>query len=164
MSVTSSPLTTEERAERTLLDPRVIERTLPLAKAIGAIVGWANSAVTSVLCALWLEQLVRGSWSPIGMLSGLLFAFTFTLLQIYTNGRSPGGYLVVLLPDVLTTAAQHQRWTVALARALWSLVGSATLGWWLGLGSGWAVALLIGWYSARLPERLVFGRRSRRRR
>jgi hypothetical protein len=70
--------------------------------------------------------------------------------QVFTKDASAGGYLVALFPDVLTTAVQHQRWLVPVLRVL---LGEAA-----GLLSGLALAALIGWYSARLPERLLFGR------
>jgi hypothetical protein len=137
--------------ERILLDPAVVDRSRPLLKAVLAAVGWANSWATTTLSAMWIEQQITGQATWVSMVIGAIVAIVLTVGQVYTLRASGGGYLFCLLPDVGLTAIQHQRWLVPIFRLL--------LGEWGGLLVGWLLALWIGERSARLPERLVFGRR-----
>lgn len=137
---------------RPLISRATLHRTRPFFKAVLSIMGWANSAVTTVLCALWVEQQVTGRTSWIGWVAGFTVALVLTVGQIYTAGVSFGGYVACLLPDVLMTAAQHQRWLVVIMRVFFGRTVGAIL--------GWIGALIIGYYSARLPERLTFGDRT----
>jgi hypothetical protein len=133
-----------------LLDRSVIPRARPAAKAVLALVLWANSAVTSILCAAWIEAQLTGASTPLSWIIGVTLTVLLSVAQVFTKDASAGGYLVALFPDVLTTAVQHQRWLVPVLRVLLGEVG-----FWLAL----IVAAIIGWYSARLPERLLFSRR-----
>jgi len=90
-------------------------------------------------------------WMGAGI--GALVAGLLTFAQIYTAGRSTWGYRLCLLPDALTTGFQWCWWilvpifTVLLPHPA------------LAIGLAVAVSIPIGIYSARLPERMVFGKR-----
>lgn len=134
-----------------LIDREVLNRTRPLFKAILAVLGWGNSLSTTVFCVLWVEQQLTGSYSWIGGTIGAVLAVALTLAQIYTSDSSPGGYVVSLLPDMVLTAAPHYLWMVIVTSFFFgSIAGPLLAG---------ACALALGFWSARLPERLVFGTR-----
>lgn len=138
------------RRDQHLLDRAVVRRTRPVAKALLAALAWANSGVTMVLCIMWLEtQLTAAPATWISYVVGLLLTILLTIAQVYTKDAHIGGYAVALLPDVATTSVQHARWTIDVGIILFGPV--------IGFYGGAAAALLIGWYSARLPERLIFG-------
>lgn len=137
-------------AEHGLLDPSVVIRARPLAEGLFALLLWSNSAITTVLCCQWVEQQLMQTTSPASWAVGIALTVVLTVAQIFTKDANWGGYVVALLPDVATTALQHQRWLVAV---LTVLLGTAA-----GILLGWTLALLVRWYSARLPERMLFGR------
>ncbi len=136
--------------ERGILDRNVIQRARPIAKGILALLLWSNSAVTTILCCQWAEQQITRTTTPASWAIGLAITVILTVAQIFTKDADGLWYLVSLVPDVATTAAQHQRWLVPVLSVLFG--GLA------GMLSGWTIALLLGWFSARLPERLMFGR------
>jgi uncharacterized membrane protein YedE/YeeE len=150
--------TTNVSPMKPLLGSKVLDRTRPFFAALLSAAGWSNSWVTTTMAAIWLEQqlTVHGNATWVSWVVGITIAVTLTLGQIYTLGQSRGGYLFCLLPDVALTAVQHQRWLVPLIKFFFGDI--------IGFIGGWAGAITIGWFSARLPERIVFGRRHAKRR
>lgn len=136
-------------AEKGLLDREIVKRRRPLAKAVMALILWSNSAITMALCCAWVEQQLTGRDTPTGYAVGVVITVILSMVQIFTKDANTGWYLVALIPGVATTAVQHARWLVPVLVIL------------LGTVAGWSIALslaiLIGWYSERLPERMLFG-------
>ena len=151
----------EPSTERALIERETLDRTLPTAKAVLAALGWGNSAITTMTTGAQLQLLlwhvnnpgVAGPLPWMGVGIGALVAGLLTFAQIYTAGRSRWGYRLCLLPDALTTGFQWCWWilvpifTVLLPHPA------------LAIGLAVAVSIPIGIYSARLPERMVFGKR-----
>ncbi len=142
-----------ERSDRAnyLIDRKVLHNTRPFFQTLLAIVLWANSLGTTIFCAMWVEQRMMGAYSWIGAAVGVIVAVVLTLVQIYTADVSPGGYLVALLPDVVLTAAPHYVWLYIIASFFFGNIAGILLA---GIG-----AAVLGYFSARLPEKLVFGAR-----
>lgn len=149
---------TQEVKRRAILDPAIIEHARPVANAVAAVLGLGNSAVTTVLSAMWIEQRVAGEVTYIAWAAGIALAVVLTLGQLFTRPRlSPSGeaigdpvwYAVWLAPDLGLTTAQHCRWLVPLGLELLGPAGAA-----LAVG----IALFIGWHSSRKPEQLIFGK------
>lgn len=148
---TSRPLAPEYK--QAPLDRTVIVRTMPLARAILAVVCWINSALTSALCGAWIESQLTNAVTPWYGLGGQIavgIAVLLSFAQVYTRqARHFGGYTLAVVPDLGTTAIQ---WTLWINPALRTLLGDVP---------GWTVAIVIatgiGWFSARWPEQALFG-------
>jgi hypothetical protein len=123
---------------------------LPWYKAVISLIGWSNSAITTVLCVVWAVEFVTKADAPmVAYVGGFVLAFLLTLGQIMLGGW---GYVACLAPDIGMTAAQHQRWMSVIARYfLGAMYGSIV---------GWVCATALGYWSARLPEHWTFGRRA----
>lgn len=147
--------------ERALIERDTLDRTLPTAKAVLAALGWGNSAITMMTTGAQIQLLLwranhPGIESPLpwmGVGIGALVAGLLTFAQIYTAGRSAWGYRLCLLPDALTTGFQWCWWILVPIFSV--LLPNRALAILLAV----AVSVPIGIYSARLPERMVFGKR-----
>ena len=138
--------------EATLLDPRLIDRTLPAAKAIAAALGWVNSVATTVLTARDVQTFITDRpATTISILAGFAFAALLTFGQIYTSGRYRKTYAVFLFPDALMTSLQWGKWL------LLPLFIKLIPIWWIAIVVASIVGGIIGIISARIPERLTFG-------
>lgn len=140
-------------AERPLIPRRNIDDTLPWAKGAASLLCWANSAVTTMLTAADIQVFTTrqpATWAA--WVVGFMVAGVLTLGQIYTAKRTRAGYAVVLFPDALMTSYQWA--TIALLPFFLRLLGA----WWLAVLVAALVGGVIGIISARLPERLTFGK------
>ncbi len=151
-----------------LLSRDILDTTLPRAKATLAVACWVNSITTSVVTGAQVQLIVHYYQSPalaaplpwVGGLLGFLFQLILTFGQIYTAGRSVWGYRLCLAPDAGMTALQWGQWIVyPVLIALLSLVLGAPAALWIALAATGIITWYIGVYSAKLPERLVFGQR-----
>lgn len=152
-------------ADRTLLSPEVLETTLPFAKFVMAILAWANSGATMAITCAQAELLIwqyhnKGvlalseAPAPVnGFVAGLGLALVLTIAQAYTLRYAPRWYPVTLFPDAATTALVWCQWI--LIPLLSMLIPWLWVAWAASIVIGYA----IGHWSAKLPERLVFGRR-----
>lgn len=134
-----------------LIDRRALR---PLRK-VGAVfviaAGWANSGVTTIASVAWVESIVAGQLSWVTWVVGGAIAVILSVGQVLTKDESGPWYMACLLPDVGLTALQHYiRWAYP--------VGSVLFGPWGGGLVAGLVSVAIGWFSARLPERLLFGK------
>jgi hypothetical protein len=151
----------DQLAERALIERDTLDRTLPTAKAVLAALGWGNSAITTMTTGAQLQQLMWRANHPdvesplpwMGAGIGALVAGLLTFAQIYTSGRSAWGYRLCLLPDALTTGFQWCWWILVPIFSV--LLPNQALAILLAV----VVSIPIGIYSARLPERMVFGKR-----
>lgn len=167
-----------------------VERTLPKAKVAASILGWGNSfAMNIVGCvtlerALWraahpLVTRVRFGPNPpagwpfppfpiVGILMGLMLFIVLTGGQILTINRSTWGYRAMLWPDVLLTAAPWMAYIwLPILRLLVTNRDILANRMYTGLSiyvPAFALSVLIGYASAKLPEYLLFGRHPRKAR
>lgn len=142
-------------AERVLIDPRVIENSLPIAKAVAAGLGWFNSVVTTMFTAADLQIFITSrppTW--VAWAGGFLFAAALTFGQIYSSGRNRTVYAIFLFPDALMTALQWGKWL--FLPLFLKLIPT----WWIGVALASIIGGIIGIVSARTPERLTFGKRA----
>lgn len=138
--------------EQVLIDPRLLDQTLPGAKAIAAALGWINSIATTVLSAADLQHFVTDKQSNwIAIVAGFAVAAFLTFGQIYTSGRNRKAYAVFLFPDALMTSLQWGKWL--LLPLFLKLIPI----WWLAVVVAAIIGGVIGIVSARTPERLAFG-------
>ncbi len=146
------PRRSEPVGEATLLDPRLIDRTLPAAKATAATLGWINSVATTVLTARDIQTFITDRPATmIALLAGFGFAALLTFGQIYTSGRYRKTYAVFLFPDALMTSIQWSKWL--LLPLFLKLIPI----WWVAVITAAIIGGIIGIISARTPERLTFG-------
>lgn len=154
--------------ERVLIGRESLDRTTPTAKAAAAVLGWANSIGTTVLTGIQIQNAVHRHYNPgvdapfplAGILAGFALQALLTFGQIYTAERSVWGYRLCLAPDAALTAWQWGRWLLyPVFIALLSLVLSPTWAMIAALTVSSVIAWIIGVYSAKLPERMVFGQR-----
>lgn len=138
--------------EHGILEPEFLDTMMPWAKALVAAVGWMNSGGTTVAAALWVEQTVWQQTTQYGWIVGIALAVLLSAAQVFTKDRSAGGYLAALLPDVAITAWQHYRWWL---RTIWVVLLGPVAGVLLAV----VCSIAIGWWSARLPERMMFGKK-----
>ena len=138
--------------DATLLDPRIVDRTLPAAKAIAAALGWINSVATTVLTARDVQSFITDQPpTGIALVAGFGFAALLTFGQIYTSGRYRKTYAMFLFPDALMTSIQWSKWL------LLPLFLKLVPAWWLAVMIAAVIGGIIGIISARTPERLTFG-------
>lgn len=135
--------------ERAFIDRSTLHRTRPMFKFLLALVGWSNTFGAAMIGGMWIEARLMGSGGWIGASAGFFVALCFTLGQVYTSDAAPGWYLFCLTPETLWTAIQHQRWAVPTFEVFFGDV--------VGLMLAWSLALGIGYYAAKLPERMIFG-------
>lgn len=148
--------------ERPLLPRQVLERSLPRVKALAAAAGWGNSLVTGVLTGAQLQQAiwahdhpgVPGPWPLTGVLLGVLLSIGCTVGQVFTIDRHTMAYRVFLAPDVATTAWQWWYW---MFEPLSRIVPEDLRRWVVPILL--LIPFMIGVFSAKLPERIVFGPR-----
>jgi hypothetical protein len=159
---------TSAPAEQTLIPRKTLDDTTPMAKAALAILCWANSIGTSALTGAQIQLAVLRhnhpgmptGWPAAGVIIGAAFQLILTFAQVYTAERSPTGYKVALAPDALMTAFQWGQWLLyPVLIALLSLILPPIVA--LGIAVAGAIvgSWVIGVWSAKLPERLVFGPR-----
>lgn len=140
--------------ERVLIDKKNLDDTLPHAKALAAALGWLNSIVTTMFTAAQIQTFITdhpASW--IAWAAGFVAAALITFGQIYTSGRNRVGYAVLLFPDALMTSVQWCQWV--LLPLMLKLLPHA---WALAVIIAAIIGGIIGIVSARLPERLTFGK------
>jgi len=174
LAVTPSAAELEERGASTssgggwLLSRDILDTTLHRAKAGLALACWINSIATSVITGAQVQMVVHYHQTPalaapqpwVGALAGFLFQVLLTFGQIYAAERSVWGYRLCLAPDAGMTAFQWGQWIVyPVLIALLSLILAPTPALWLALAGTGIITWYIGVYSAKLPERLVFGQR-----
>ncbi len=171
----TTPITTTHAvASTTILNRRALDVSLPTAKGVASLLGWVNSAATSGAMGWQVQNMVWVYYHPglpidqaptpwIGLLAGFTVQVLSTFGQVYTAGRSRFGYLICLAPDALATAYQWARWLIyPWLIALVALVAPDNAQWITVLMSC-TIGLVIGYYSARLPEDWIFGARTRKK-
>lgn len=158
----------------TILNRRALDVSLPTAKGVASLLGWVNSAATSGAMGWQVQNLVWVYYHPglpidqaptpwVGLVVGFIVQVLSTFGQVYTAGRSRFGYLICLAPDALATAYQWARWLIyPWLIAVVSLVAADNAQWITALMSC-TIGLVIGYYSARLPEDWIFGTRTRKK-
>ncbi len=140
-------------SERPLIHRHNIDDTLPWAKGAASLLGWINSAATTTLTAADIQVFTTrqpATWAA--WVLGFGVAVVLTLGQIYTAKRTRAGYAICLFPDALMTSYQWCSW--ALLPFFLRLLGV----WWLAVVVAALIGGVIGIVSARLPERLTFGK------
>lgn len=155
-------------AGRSLRSRDSLDRLLPYAKAVLAALCWVNSfGASGVTCAqvelaVWHHQ-YGAALAPLpwrGFVIGLLVQVLLTAVQIWTAERAPRVYLLTLVPDAGMTTYQWWQWLLwPVAIALTTLVLPAQQAWWASVAMCLVLGWIIGVYSAKLPEVLVFGQR-----
>lgn len=154
--------------EQVLIKREALDKSTPTAKAVLAVLCWMNSIGTTALTGIQIQRAVHQHYSPgtaapfpwAGILAGFLFQLLLTFGQIYTAERSAWGYRLCLAPDAALTAWQWGQLALyPVTIALLSLVLPATPALLLALTLSATAAWMIGVYSAKLPERMVFGQR-----
>jgi hypothetical protein len=155
-------------AEQTLIPRKTLDDTTPMAKAALAILCWANSIGTSALTGAQIQIAVLRHNHPgmptgfpvTGVIIGSAFQLILTFAQVYTAERSPTGYKVALTPDALMTAFQWGQWLLyPVLIALLSLVLPSIIALGIAIAGAIVGSWVVGVWSAKLPERLVFGPR-----
>lgn len=153
LPVKSTKIHTKQQ-EKVLIDRRSIEIALPYAKAGLSTLCWINSILTTMLTTADIQTFVTERPStPLAWGIGFGLAAVLTLAQIFASGRNRAGYAVALFPDALMTSYQWCQWLllplfIKLLPGAWSIAVFVA-----ALAGG-----LIGIVSARLPERLTFGK------
>jgi hypothetical protein len=164
----SRPAVRKSTAEQVLIPRETLDKTTPTAKAVLAILCWANSIGTTALTGMQIQNAVHnhyhpGTTAPIpiaGIVAGFVLQVILTAGQAYTAERSVWGYRICLAPDAALTAWQWGRFIMyPISIALLSLVLSATWAMVASLIIASIVSWMVGVYSAKLPERMVFGQR-----
>lgn len=168
LAPTTSPPAVQ-RSAQTLRSRDSIDHSLPLARAALAILCWVNSYLASGITLAEVETLTWRFQHPgldapplawKGFVIGLALQAILTAVQVYSAERNPRTYFISLLPDAGMTMYQWWQWllwptSLALASQALPPVGA----WWAALALSVSAGWIIGVYSARLPEVLVFGPR-----
>ncbi len=142
-----------------LFDFNRLDDSRPLIKKAACVLGWGNSAITTIATTLGIQHWLYGLRDPRGALAGIALAAILFAGQIYTLRKSRSGYAVFLTPDALMTAWQWCNW-ILIPLAV-KLAGSPDFGsrrWVIAVGSAAIIGGVGGIVSARLPEKLAFGR------
>jgi hypothetical protein len=140
-------------AERVLIPRHNIDDTLPWAKGAASLLCWVNSGVTTILTTADIQVFTTrqpSTWAA--WVGGFAVALVLTGGQVYTAKRTRVGYSLLLFPDALMTSYQWCSWW--LLPFFLRLLGS----WPLAALAAAIVGGIIGIVSARLPERLTFGK------